>query len=155
MTNTLRATGTPSDAEPILDMRPEDKVLAALLPKLQDPSLRPALRRIARAWFEAWAEPLDDPDAELLQACEDFRRAKTAADVVPDDDDLGPLTHFYALMDQLKGMRPATPNGLAEKAKVACSLLEEGHGPKVGECGEKCIEFAYAMLRDLTGREGV
>jgi hypothetical protein len=155
MSNTLRPTDTLSDAEPTLDVSPEDRVLAALLPKLQDPSLRPALRQIARAWFNAWAEPLDDPDAELIALCDEYaaqlRKIRDLGSEIPDNDEREKTTMpLYRQLDQLdhriSAIRAHTLDGIRAKARhIALSL------PDVLEEPDPGIDNAFfaSILRDL------
>jgi hypothetical protein len=108
----------------------KDKVLLALAEltqKLQDPLLRPALRQIAKAWFEAWAEPLDDPDAELIALCDrlvQLRTHEVARIAAMDDADIdeNPLEEtdadWKALAQQIRQIdRPLTLEGAAAMAR--------------------------------------
>jgi hypothetical protein len=145
----------PSDAEPTLDMNPEDKVLAALGSKLQDPSLRPALRQIARAWFKAWAEPLDDPDAELISICDEYAaqlgKVRDLGSEIPDNDEREKVTMpLYRQLDQLdhriSAIRAHTLDGIRAKARhVVLSF------PDVLEDPDPGIDTAFfaSILRDL------
>jgi hypothetical protein len=139
-------TSAPSDA---------DKVLAALPQKLQDPSLRPALRQIARAWFDAWAEPLDDPDAELLTLCHEYAaqlgKIRNLVTEIPGNNEREKITMpLYAQLDQLdhriSAIRAHTLNGIRAKARhIALSF------PDVLEDPDPGIDNAFfaSVLRDL------